>query len=73
MPSSDLFAPMNLDGFADEEDTREASRVLSLLSSYANNRAQAMKMRAAGDIQAAQSWERAADATYQRLPQWARW
>lgn len=43
------------------------------LIGYATHRVQAMKLRKAGDIQAAMRHEQECDVIYRRLPEWARW
>ena len=50
-----------------------AADVLSLWSAYAFAKGRAMRLRAEGDVEAALAFERNADATYRKLPVWARW
>ena len=70
-----MFEAPNLDSLSVSPAAMdEASRVLSLLASYAAAKAQAMRHRLeTKDIEAALSFEKNCDATYQRLPEWARW
>jgi hypothetical protein len=74
MPETALFEVPNLDCLsADPGDLLHAAAVLSLLAAYAEHTGRAMELRAAGDVDAALSFERCAQASYRRLPQWARW
>ncbi len=66
------FEIPNLDGMS-EDEVRQCERVFGLLAAYASHKANAMKWRAAGDIEVAIGHERAADTMYRRLPEWARW
>jgi hypothetical protein len=64
----------NLDGLStDPADLEIASRVFGLFAAYADALARAKELRAKGDVEAALSFERSADATYKRMPLWARW
>jgi len=65
---------INLDSLStDARELEEASAVFSRLACYADHKARAMRLRGAGDIPAAQSFERAAQAQYDKLPGWAKW
>ena len=83
-----LFEPINLDDIgSDPEDFERASHVLSLLAAYADSKARAARWRtgtgtasggkahgpAKPDIECAISAEKCAEATYRRVPIWARW
>ncbi len=46
---------------------------LDILSLYCHDKRHAITLRLKGDIEAAQTWERAAQRAYDRLPSWARW
>jgi hypothetical protein len=48
-------------------------RVFKDLGSYASNKATAMGLRADGQIERAQEYERICERIYQNLPEWARW
>jgi hypothetical protein len=68
------YEPINLDCFSvDPADLRQLAEVYGRLAAYADQKAHAMELRSKGDMEAALSFERACDATYQRLPAWARW
>ena len=54
-------------------ELRVLSSVCSLYASYAESRARAQELRLAGDIEAALAFERCCDATYRKLPEWAKW
>jgi hypothetical protein len=69
-----LFDAPNLDGLSiDPADLDRAADVFRLLASYAQAKAQAMRLRLAGDVNQAVAMERYCDAEYKRLPEWARW
>lgn len=69
-----MFDVPNLDGLStDPKDLFEASNVLSRLACIAEYKGKAMELRAKGDIEAAESFERSADYQYKRLPEWAKW
>ncbi len=60
----------------DSLDARELCAmelVTSILSLYCHDKRHAITLRLKGDIEAAQSYERAAQRAYDRLPAWARW
>jgi hypothetical protein len=64
----------NLDGFSTEVEDYDALVLLYMrLMQYAGWKADAMRLRAAGDIPAALEYERLADSTYRKLPDWAKW
>jgi hypothetical protein len=64
----------NLDGLStDPGDLFAAALVFGRLAAYADHKGRAMELRAAGDIPAALSFERAAEAQYAKLPSWAKW
>ncbi len=67
-----LFDVPNFDAMT-EAELRAAETVLNRLAAYAGYKALAMGIRTRGDIEAAQSYERCADAQYAKLPQWAKW
>ena len=69
-----LFDVPNLDCLSnDPGDLLQAAAVYSLLAAYAEHKGRAMELRAMGDIEAALSFERRADASFKRLPEWAKW
>lgn len=68
-----VFKPVNLDGFASRAELLKLARVFYWLGMYAEDIAQAMRLRADGDIEAARSYEDAANRTYNKLPMWACW
>jgi hypothetical protein len=69
-----LFESPNLDGLSmDPADYDRAEQVLRQLAGYCNAKAQAMRLRLAGDVNRALAVERYADGLYQQLPQWAKW
>jgi hypothetical protein len=69
-----LFEVPNLDCLSiDPGDLLQAAAVFSLLASYAEHTGRAMELRLQGDIDAALSFEKAAQASYKRLPAWAKW
>lgn len=70
---SELFEAINLDGFTQVEDVQEMARVFGLLSCYAEAKANAIRMRLRGDIEAARSFEKNCEYTYGDLPVWAKW
>jgi hypothetical protein len=51
----------------------EAAELFRRLHVYAKCKTSAMRLRKAGDVQSAMLEERAADAAYKRLPDWAKW
>lgn len=69
-----MFDVPNLDGLTDDPaELLELSSVLGILACYADYKARAIRHRKGGDVEAALSFERAADFQYKRLPEWARW
>lgn len=68
-----VFEPVNLDGFSDRAELLCLARVYGRLACYAEDKAKAMELRAQGDIEAALSFEKAADRQYKLLPTWAQW
>lgn len=68
---NDIQSP-NLDGMFPDE-LRKCEAVFSTLADYAAHKARAMELRAAGDVEAAAAFERAAEACYRRLPANVRW
>lgn len=66
------FTAVNLDCCSVQE-LAALSRVFSLLAAYSESRMRAMQHRLGGDIEAALSFERNGDATYRKLPEWAKW
>lgn len=69
-----LFEPINLDALSiDPKDLHLASSVLGRWAAYADHKARAMELRAAGDLEAALSFERSCAAQYKQLPDWAKW
>lgn len=69
---ADVCIP-NLDGFATAGELRTLATIYSLLAAYADHKASAMELRAKGDIEAALAFERCCEASYRKLPEWARW
>lgn len=55
------------------EELQELADVLGRYAAYVEAMANARKHRLAGDIEAAQAFERNAGATYKRLPEDAKW
>ena len=69
-----MFDVPNLDGLSvDPADYFAAAEVFGRLAAYADVKGRAMQLRAAGDVEAARAFERTAEATYRRLPEWAQW
>ena len=68
-----VYEPCNLDGFGERAELLMLARVYGYLACYAEDKAKAMDLRTQGDIDAALHYERAAEANYKRLPEWARW
>ncbi|HVL15828.1 MAG TPA: hypothetical protein VM529_24870 [Gemmata sp.] len=69
-----LFEAINLDALSnDAPDYDEAAKVLGQYAAYCDMKARAVRLRAIGDVEAAQAHERNAEAIYSRLPQWAKW
>ncbi len=70
----DGFEPINMDDFSvDPADLAHLSRVYGLYAAYAEHKANAMRYRFAGDMEAAEAHEKCCEGVYKRLPQWARW
>lgn len=68
------FDVPNLDGLSiDPADLLAASWVFTVLAIYAEHKGRAMRLRAAGDLDGAGSFERAAESAYAKLPAWAKW
>jgi hypothetical protein len=63
---------VNLDGM-DVSELREFARVMPMLGSYANFKADAMEARAQGNINVALTIEKMLDVKFNNLPTWARW
>lgn len=64
----------NLDCLSDDPaDLKEAAQLFGLLSCYCDAKANALRMRQRGDIEAALRLEQNAEQTYKELPQWAKW
>ncbi len=66
------FEVPNLDGLNDDE-LREVDRTYTALAIITDAMIRARALRLKGDIDAALSFERFADARIKKLPQWARW
>lgn len=71
--ASEAGIPNLTDLSIDPADLDAAEVIFSRLSAYCGHKASAMRYRLAGDIEAALSHERCADAQYRKLPDWARW
>lgn len=64
----------NLDCFTDSvTSVFAAEMIFARLAAYCGHKKDAMRMREAGDIEAALASERCADNQYQQLPGWVRW
>jgi hypothetical protein len=70
---SAAFEPTNLDGFFDRAELLKLARVYGYLAAYAEDKAKAMELRVAGDIEAALQYEKACERSYNKLPAWAKW
>lgn len=69
-----LFEAINLDCLlTDPADLQQAATDLRALATYADMTARAMQNRLEGKIELANRFEKAAQAAFDTLPQWARW
>lgn len=71
--AEDVVPAINLDCMTTAEEYQDCAYILHLLSAYCDAKASACKLRLAGDIEAAKSYEASADSYYEKLPEWARW
>lgn len=63
----------NLDAIDDAEELEQLADAFLKLSTYADRKARAVRMRLKGCIDTALAAEKFADSVYRQLPKWARW